>query len=99
MFRRDGASDGGSERSVPPRYGFKGAESARKGELSYQKWRRTSTAAFPSQRKRVLAVIRCRLEGVVGGKFIDRVRGIDEFGDRRRSLEVRDALSLHDVLD
>ena len=53
----------------------------------------------PSSRKRVLEVIRRRLKGVVGGKFIDSLYGVDELRDRWRSLEVRDPLSLHDVLD
>ena len=99
MFCRDGASEGRNARSVSPRQGFKAAKRAWKGELSYQKWREAGTPAFPSQKKRVLEVIRSRLKGVVGGKVIDSVSGIDERRDRRRSLKVGDTLSLYDVLD
>ena len=56
-------------------------------------------SAVPSQRKRVLEVIRRRLKGVVRGYFIDSLLSIDELGNWRGSLKVRDALSLHDVLD
>ena len=99
----------GRSHLAPPRYGFKAPKRAWKGELSYQKWREAGTPAFPSQRKRVLEVIRSRLKEVVGVKFIDSVRGIDELWNRRRRLsdyakatsdkKVRDPLSLHDILD
>jgi hypothetical protein len=80
---------------APPRDGFKGAKRGWRGELSYQKRRKTGTLAFPSQRKRVLEVISRRLEGVVRGDFIDSLFGIDERRDTGRCLEVRDTLSLH----
>ncbi len=62
---------------------------------------RLNCEAFPltSQRNRSLEVIRRGLQGVVGGDFIDSLCSVDERWDRRRSLKVRDALSLHDVLD
>ena len=53
----------------------------------------------PVTEKAGLKVIRRRLEGVVRRKFIDSLCGVDELRDRRRSLKVRDTLSLHDVLD
>lgn len=46
-----------------------------------------------------LEVIRRRLEGVVGGEFIDSLLSIDELRDRRRRLKIGYPLSLHDVLD
>ena len=52
MFRQEGSSEDRNQRSVAPRYGFKHPRRACKGELSYQKWRETRAAAFPSQRKR-----------------------------------------------
>lgn len=55
--------------------------------------------AVASSRKRGLEVIRGRLKRVVRGKFIDSLSGVDELRDRRRRLEVRDALRLHDVFD
>ena len=73
-----------------------------RGELSCQKWRKTRTLAFPSQRKRSLEVVERRLKGFVGGEFIDSLSGIDELRNnelrnnelrnRRRSLEVRYAV-------
>ena len=68
-------------------------------ELGCQKWRKTRTPAYPSQRKRALEVISRRLEGIVRGEFIDSLHGIDELRNRWWSLKVRYALSLHDVLD
>jgi len=96
--RRDGSIEGRNVWSVTRCYGFKAPKRAWGGELSRQKWRETSTPVFPSQRKRVLEVIRRRLKGVVRGEFIDSLHGIDELRNRWRSLEFGDTLSLHDVL-
>jgi hypothetical protein len=57
------------------------------------------TFAVPSQKKRVLEVIRRRLEGVARGEFIKSFSGVDELWYWRRRLKVRDTLRLHDVLD
>lgn len=43
---------------------------------------------LPLIKKLRLEVLGSRLEGVVGGKLIERVIGVDEFGDRRMSLKV-----------
>jgi hypothetical protein len=51
------------------------------------------------QRKRVLEFISRRLEGVVGGEFIDSLHSIDELRNRWRCLKVGDTLCLHDVFD
>ena len=69
------------------------------GEPSYEKRHVTYTPTNPSARKRSLEVVRSRLKGVVGGKFIDSLCSVDELWDWRRCLEVRDSLSLHDVPD
>jgi len=82
-----------------PPCGFKGSKRSKKGELRCEKWGSDHTFAVPSQKKRVLEVIRRRLEGVVGGEFIKSFSGVDELWYRRRSLKVRNALRLHDVLD
>ena len=84
---------------VPPGRNLKVKKEEWGGGLNYKKGRKAGTPAVPSQRKRSLEVIRRRLKGVVGGKFIDSLYGIDELWDRKRSLKVRDPLSLHDVLD
>ena len=99
LFRRDGSIEGRNAWSVSPRQGLKAAKRAWTGELSRQKWRKTRTPSYPSQRKRALEVISRRLEGVVRGEFIDSLYGIDELRNRRRSLKIQYALSLHDVFD
>jgi hypothetical protein len=82
-----------------PPCGFEGSKRSKKGELRCEKWGSDHTFAVPSQKKRVLEVIRRRLEGVVGGEFIKSFSGVDELWYWRRSLKVRNALRLHDVLD
>ena len=78
---------------------FQGSKESLEGRAKSPKKRETCTPSFPEQKKRFLEVSRRRLKRVTGGEFIDSLHGIDEPRNRWRCLEVRDTLSLHDVLD
>jgi hypothetical protein len=69
---------GRNTRLESPRQAFQSPSGADESELSHEKYHFTFTSPAPSLRKRVLEVMRQRFEGVVGGKFIESVRGIDE---------------------
>jgi hypothetical protein len=84
---------------VVPRYVFKSASIVCKGELSREKRHFAQSPPAPSQRNRILKVIRRRLEGVVGWEFIDSLGSVDELRDGRLSSKVSDPLRRHDLLD
>jgi hypothetical protein len=78
-------------------------EGARVGASEPKLRGRADSDLFASEGSVLLQLLRppCRgrFEGVVGWDFIDSLSGINEFGHWRRSSEISDPLSLHDVLD